>query len=122
MLTALAEIDSAGKVSVMLLAALMFWVPPDPGGRPGPRSGCRPHRLPAKTAALAEATTSPPNCTLPPGTTSCTVTVPARLSPPRVTKAGIVPKSSVEFTAMARLVAGRLSGVEPLGVMVKTPP
>ena len=60
------------------------------------RVGKLPVPAASETVALAEATTSPPTCTLPPLTTFCTVTLPARLSPPTALAGPQPPKSSVE--------------------------
>ena len=90
-LTVLAEIAIAGKVKVAPAAALMLLPAKTSDGRlPVPAESA--------TAALAEAVTLPPNVTLPLAT-SCTVRLPPRLIPPRVTAVVKLPKSSVEPAA-----------------------
>ena len=98
---------SAGKVKVVALAVPMFWMPLVLPERT--RAGTLPAPDASETAALAEVTTSPLTCTLPPLTTFCIVMLPARLTPP-IALAGPAPlKSSVEPAGATMLVLGKFT-------------
>ena len=111
-MTAVAEIASAGKVSVVLLAALIFWMLLVPARA---REGALPAPAAVVSAALAVATTSPLNCTLPPAATFCTVTFPPRVNPPTMLTGPTSLKSTTEPAAATTLVLGKATG--PVGVV-----
>ena len=103
-----AEIASAGKVNVCLLAALMFWMLPLLPART--RDGTLPVPADSTTAALAEADHVAAELHAAAAGHVLQRQAPARLSPPSVTAAGEPPKSSVELAVTAMLVLGKLTG------------